>query len=204
MPEKNKLRVSPVGRLSFPSLFEPKTDQRGTKNYEATLIFPAGTDLSEIETAIDEAAEIKWGLKKAAMLKKVKHFPIKKNEDCTDTDGNRRGGYEDGEGQHCKFKNGQKPNVVGRERDPENPTKFLELTKDEVYSGCYGRASYTCYAGEFKGDDGVTSNYVRLSLQNFQLVKDGEPLSGFRSNPEDDFADDEADEADEAVEAALA
>lgn len=191
----SKIRLSPIGRLSFPSLFEPKKAMEGDSYaYEATLIFPAGTDLSEIEQAIDEAAEAKWGAKKSVMLKKVKHYPIKRNEDCTDNEGNRRAGYEDGEGRHVKFKNEKAPNVIGRTKDPETG-KWLALTKDEIFAGCYVKASFTCFAGEHeKGGP-----YVRMSLQNVQLIKEGEPFGGVVSDPNDDFTSD----VDEDVLAAL-
>lgn len=180
------IRVTPIGRLSFPALFEPKkSDDNDTAYYEATLIFPAGADLSEIEKAIDEAATTKWGAKKDAMLKKVKYYPIKRNEDCTDREGNRRAGYEDGDGMHVKFKNEKRPNVVGREKDPVTG-KYIELNKGEVVAGYYGRISYTCFAGEHE----KAGPYVRMSMQNFQLVKEGEPLAGTVSKPDDDFAND--------------
>lgn len=183
--------VTPIGRLSFPSLFTPKksdeNDPTSKAYYEATLIFPADADLSELEKAIDEAAEKKWGTKKSAMLKKVKYFPIKSNESCTDKEGKRRAGYEEDEGRHVKFKNERKPGVIGREKDPETK-QWIQLTQDEILAGYYVRASYTCFAGEHPKQ----GPYVRMSLQNIQLVKEGEPFAGTISDPNEDFADDDA------------
>jgi hypothetical protein len=189
---------TPVGRLSFPSLFKPKRDDKKPQDqwkYEATLIFPSGTDLSEIEKEIDRAATAEWGDKKPLMLKKMKSFPIKSNEKATDMEGNVRGGYEDQDGFHVQFKSNSRPKVVGREKDPQTG-QLLELTPEEIFAGCYVRASYTTFASIH--DEG--GPFVYMALQNLQLIKEGEPFAGTRSKAEDDFAD----EMDPAVLAALA
>lgn len=178
-----------IGRLSFPALFVPKpNDNGGEPKYEATLIFPADADLSEFEKAIDAAAETKWGVKKDVMLGKMKSYPIKDNTACTDRECNRRAGYEDDNGRHVKFWSTKKPAVVGRDVDPTNPTKLLELKREECYAGCYVRVSYSAYAGEHP----KSGPYVTFLLMNVQKMADGEPLAGIVSNAEDDFADDPA------------
>ena len=62
------------------------------------------------------------------------------------------------------------------------------LSRSEVYSGVYGRASITFYAFNSNGNRGIA-----CGLQNLQLIRSGEPLGG-RSSAESDFAtDDEED-----------
>lgn len=189
MPETS-IKVTKVGRLSFPSLFKPKEgDKPGDKAYyEATLIFPASADLSQEEQAVTDAATKKWGKDAAAKLKKVKYFPIKSNADCTDAECKRRAGYEEDEGRNIKFKNELKPGVKSNVRDPANPLSWLDMQQGEIYAGCYVRASYTCFAG----DHPTLGPYVRFSLQNIQFIKEGEPFGGTISNADDDFADDPA------------
>ena len=58
------------------------------------------------------------------------------------------------------------------------------LTRSEVYSGVYGRASINFYAFNSNGNKGIA-----CGLNNLQKIRDGEPLGG-KTNAEDDFATD--------------
>ena len=62
------------------------------------------------------------------------------------------------------------------------------LTRSEVYSGVYGRASITFYAFNSSGNKGIA-----CGLNNLQKVRDGEPLGG-KASAESDFATDEDDD----------
>ena len=64
------------------------------------------------------------------------------------------------------------------------------LTRSEVYSGVYGRASISFYAFNSSGNRGVA-----CGLNNLQKIRDGEPLGG-RASAESDFSyfDDEDDD----------
>lgn len=55
------------------------------------------------------------------------------------------------------------------------------IENEEVYSGCYVRASLSAFAYNFNGKKGLS-----FALNNLQKVADGEPF-GNVSNPEDDF-----------------
>ena len=59
------------------------------------------------------------------------------------------------------------------------------LTRSEVYSGVYGRASITFYAFNSNGNRGIA-----CGLNNLQKLRDGEPLGG-RASAESDFATDD-------------
>jgi hypothetical protein len=53
-------------------------------------------------------------------------------------------------------------------------SKLVDATKDEVYSGCYGRAALNAYTWTHStGGRGVTFN-----IRMFQKLKDGESLGG--------------------------
>jgi hypothetical protein len=56
------------------------------------------------------------------------------------------------------------------------------LDPDEVYSGCYGRASLTFYAYNQQGSKGIA-----CGLNNLQKLEDGERLGGV-SSAASDFA----------------
>ena len=62
------------------------------------------------------------------------------------------------------------------------------LTRSEVYSGVYGRASISCYAFNSNGNRGIA-----CGLNNLQKLRDGEPLGG-RASAESDFSDEDDDE----------
>ncbi len=61
------------------------------------------------------------------------------------------------------------------------------LTRSEVYSGVYGRASINFYAFNSNGNKGIA-----CGLNNLQKIRDGEPLGG-KSSVASDFSTD-ADE----------
>ena len=73
------------------------------------------------------------------------------------------------------------PGIVDADRNPV-------LTRSEVYSGVYGRASINLYAFNSNGNKGIA-----CGLNNLQKIRDGEPLGG-RTRAEDDFATDDDDD----------
>ena len=64
----------------------------------------------------------------------------------------------------------------------------LVLTRSEVYSGVYGRASINLYAFNSNGNKGIA-----CGLNNLQLIRAGEPLGG-KASAESDFATDDDDD----------
>lgn len=74
--------------------------------------------------------------------------------------------------------NTQKPGIVDADCQ-------AIIDPDEVYSGCFGRASINFYAFNSNGNKGIA-----CSLNNLQKIKDGERLGGHASAAED-FADED-------------
>jgi len=157
--------VTPEARLSFPHLFEPNSFRDSDPKYSATLLFPKGTDLKPLKKLAAAAVKEKWG-----------DNPPK----------NLRNPFRDGSEKELEGYEGvtfitasskKRPGVVDQQVQPI-------LDADEIYAGCYVRASVTafCYGG--KGT-AITPG-VSFGLQNVQKIRDGEPFSG-RSKPEDDF-----------------
>jgi hypothetical protein len=73
-----------------------------------------------------------------------------------------------------------RPGVIDAGRSPIGPDHG---NTDDLYPGCYCRATVTAYAYDNKGKG------VALGLQNLQKVADGDRLDA-RTNAEDDFEDD--------------
>ena len=69
----------------------------------------------------------------------------------------------------------QQPGVVSANLKPI-------IVRDDLYAGCYCRASVTAFAYDKAGNKGVS-----FGLQNIMKTRDGESVSG-RSRAEDDFA----------------
>lgn len=70
------------------------------------------------------------------------------------------------------------PGIVDADRNPI-------MSRSEVYSGVYGRASITFYAFISSGNKGIA-----CGLNNLQKIRDGEPLGG-KASAESDFNTDE-------------
>ena len=67
----------------------------------------------------------------------------------------------------------RKPTIVDKDLNPI-------MSKEEFYSGCYGRASINFYAYN------VSSKGIAAGLNNLQKLEDGEMLAG-GSSAEEDF-----------------
>lgn len=161
-------------RFSYAHVFEPKSiEDGGEKKYSVNLIIPK-TDtvtIEKIEEAV-EAAKVagkasKWGGKIPTNLK----LPLRDGDAERPDDEN----YENSYFINASSRN--KPGIVDVNKDEI-------MTKDEFYSGCYGRASVNFYAFNVSGNKGIAAG-----LNNLQKLEDGEHLAGGSSAAED-FAED--------------
>ena len=91
--------------------------------------------------------------------------------------------YKEGEA-NAYFVNANATSAPGIMDADRNPI----LTRSEVYSGVYGRASISFYAFNSSGNKGIA-----CGLNNLQKIRDGEPLGG-KASAESDFASDEDDD----------
>lgn len=164
--------VTGLVRASYLHIWEPSAVQEGQeKKYSASLIIPKSdkATIAKIEAAIKAAAEqgkAKFGGKIPPNLK----IPLR------DGDAERP---EDEAYENSWFINANaktKPGIVDSQAQPI-------MNQDEVYSGCYVRASITFYAFNTSGNKGIA-----CGLNHIMKVKDGEPLGG-RSTAESDFAE---------------
>lgn len=157
-------------RFSYLHVWEPTAIEEGQdKKYSVSLIIPKSDKdtLARIKKAVaaaTEAGKAKFGGKIPANLKQpLRDGDIERPEDES---------YENAYflNANCKTK----PGVVDQNLNPI-------LDQDELYSGCFGRASVTFYAFNTSGNKGIA-----CGLNNLQKLGDGEPLGG-RSTAESDF-----------------
>lgn len=167
---KKSYPTTPVGRVSFESVYEMSGMEGNKPTYHLTLIFPNGSDLLEMKKAAGKAAIEKWG--DAAKTMKLE-TPFRDAGEKAHLDG-----YEAGD-TFVSFKSWKRPPiVVGPDRHP------ITEKSGNFYNGCYARVSYDVFAYETKGKKGVS-----FVLINVQKVKDGERFGGGHSDPMDDFTD---------------
>lgn len=171
MEKKNNTKVvTGTVRLSYEHVWEPASIHGGEEKYSASLIIPKSdkATVNAIQKAVDAAIEeglAKFGGKKPN--KAAIKLPLR------DGDAER----EDEAYQNSFFVNANSrtaPQIVDRSVQPI-------LDRNEVYSGCYIRASISFYAFNSNGNKGIA-----CGLNNIQKIRDGEPLGG-HANAADDF-----------------
>ena len=176
-----KVITGPNTRWSYVNAWEPKSINGGTPKYSVSLIIPKSDTktLEKIKAALDAAyhegeAKLRGNGKSVPPMTSLK-LPLRDGDTERPDDEAYRNSY---------FINANATNAPGIVDADRNEI----LTRSEVYSGVYGRASITFYAFNANGNRGIT-----CSLNHLQKIKDGDALGG-RSSAEDDFAtEDEED-----------
>jgi hypothetical protein len=162
--------ITGVVRLSYASLWEPKSINGGEPKYSVSVIIPKGDNktIGAINAAIDAAIKESAGKFGGKVPSKASlKLPLRDGDAERDDDA-----YESAYFVNANSK--VAPQVVDKALNPI-------LDKTEVYSGCFARVSLTFYAFNSNGNKGIA-----CGLGNVQKVKDGEPLGG-RSSAESDF-----------------
>ncbi len=168
-------------RWSYANVWEPKSINGSTPKFSVSLIIPK-TDVAtvkKIKAAIEAAyrdgeAKLKGNSKSVPALSLIK-TPLRDGDTERPDDPNYAGAY------FVNANSATAPGIVDADCQPI-------LTRSEVYSGVYGRASISFYAFNSNGNRGIA-----CGLNNLQKLRDGEPLGG-RASAESDFADDDDDE----------
>lgn len=173
--------VTPEFRLSFPAVWAPKAGpDGGEEKYRIVMLFPKTEDIRSLKKLAFDAIVEKWGPDKAKWPANLRNPDLKTYLSPTGKDG---WPFRDGDSQSldgyagCVFvaaTSKQQPGVVDGKLKPI-------IEKDDLYAGCYCRASITAFAYDKAGNKGVS-----FGLQNIQKIRDGESFSG-RSRAEDDF-----------------
>ncbi len=152
-------------------------DNGGTPKYSVSLIIPKSDTktVAKLKAAIEAAyregeSKLKGNGKTVPPLAAIKN-PLRDGDTERPDDDAYANAY---------FINANAttaPGIVDADRNPI-------LTRSEVYSGVYGRASISFYAFNSNGNKGIA-----CGLNNLQKVRDGEPLGG-KASAESDFATD--------------
>mgnify|MGYP002578955310 CR=1 FL=1 len=161
-------------RFSYVNIFKSRAFQAGQDaKYSVCLLIPKEdkATIKKIKAAIDAAAQdgisSKWGGKKPANLK----LPLR------DGDAERADEAPEYEGMYFLNCNStQKPGIVDKDLNEI-------LDPDEVYSGCWGRASINFFPFNTNGNKGIG-----VGLNNIQKLKDDDRLGAARASAESDLA----------------
>lgn len=179
---------TPVFRASFPHLFKAQAPMEGSgePKYSVSAVWtPADfTDREKqlwqkLMKAIDD--ECKSRFKKG--LKELKALNAEGgNYKLVPRDGKAKADLEGyGEGTvFASLTTKMRPGVIDRDKNKIAPE---EGNDDEIYAGCFCRATVTVYSYDNKGKG------VALGLMNVQKVKDGDRLDS-RTDAAEDFEDD--------------
>ena len=175
-----KVITGPNTRWSYANVWEPKSINGGTPKFSVSLIIPKSDTktVAKIKAAIEAAyhegeSKLKGNGKTVPPLAALK-TPLR------DGDAERPDDEAYANSYFINANATTAPGIVDVDRNPI-------LTRSEVYSGVYGRASISFYAFNSNGNKGIA-----CGLNNLQKVRDGEPLGG-KASAESDFATD-ADE----------
>lgn len=168
--------ITPTFRVSYPNVFEAKANSlNGKLEYSVVALFKEKEDLSALKAAATAAIKAKWGDKVPKKLKS----PFRDQGEREKEDGSLPDGYVKG-AVFINLKSTRQPGILDQK-------KQAILTAERFYAGCYARADVSCFAYEFRNEQGIViSTGVSFGLNNLQLVADGEPFSG-RRKAEDAF-----------------
>ena len=163
-------------RWSYANVWEPKSINGGVPKFSVSLIIPKSDKktIEAIKKAIQAAykegeSKLKGNSRSVPPLESIK-TPLRDGDTERPDDEAYANSY------FLNANSTTQPGIVDANVQPI-------LTRSEVYSGVYGRASINFYAFNSNGNRGIA-----CGLNNLQKIRDGEPL-GSRTSAEDDFAD---------------
>ena len=169
-------------RFCYVNVFEPTAMNEGdTPKYNICILIPKSdtATIDKIKKAIEaakEAGKAKLADKNGRIPANLK-LPLRDEERPDDL------AFEDH--YFINANSMRQPSIVDRSLNPI-------MSRDEFYSGCYGRASINFYAFN------VSSKGIAAGLNNLQKLEDGEMLAG-GSTAEEDFGGDNAIQDDDMM-----
>lgn len=170
---------TPEFRVSYPNVFKPKRNElNGKDEYSLVALFPKGADLTELKKAAHAACVKKWGPDKNAWPQNMRSpFRNQKGRGKFNPEAGKTvmpAGYVE-DAIFITLRSNQRPGVVDR------AANYI-TDESQFYSGCWAKATVSCYAYQQKGNAGVA-----FGLGNIQKTRDDDPL-GSRTRATDDFA----------------
>lgn len=168
-------------RWSYANVWEAKSINGGTPKFSVSLIVPKSDKVTveKIKNAIQAAyeegqAKLKGNGRSVPPLTAIK-TPLRDGDTERPDDPAYANAY------FINANSATAPGIVDADCNPI-------LSRSEVYSGVYGRASISFYAFNSNGNKGIA-----CGLNNLQKIRDGEPLGG-KASAASDFATDDADD----------
>lgn len=171
-------------RFCYVSVFEPKAMNEGdTPKYNICVLIPKSdtATIDKIKKAVEAAKEAG----KAKLADKNGRIPANLKLPLHDGDEERPDDPAFEDHYFINANSMRQPSIVDRSLNPI-------MSRDEFYSGCYGRASINFYAFN------VQSKGIAAGLNNLQKLEDGEMLAG-GSTAEEDFGGDNAVQDDDMM-----
>jgi hypothetical protein len=176
-----KVITGPDTRWSYANVWEPKSINGGTPKYSVSLIIPKSDTktVTKLKAAIEAAyhegeSKLKGNGKTVPPLATIK-IPLRDGDVERPDDPAYANAY------FINANSATAPGIVDADRNPV-------ITRSEVYSGVFGRASINLYAFNSNGNRGIA-----CGLNNLQLIRAGEPL-GAKISAESDFESDNDDD----------
>ena len=177
---KTKVITGKDTRWSYCNVWEARSINGGTPKFSVSLIIPKSDEVTvrKIRAAIEAAyhdgeGKLRGNGRTVPPLIAIRS-PLRDGDTERPDDPAYASSY------FINANSATAPGVVDADRNPI-------LTRSEVYSGVYGRASVSFFAYNANGNRGIA-----CGLNNLQKLRDGEPLGG-RASAESDFAE-ETDE----------
>lgn len=164
-------------RFCYVNVFEPTAMNEGdTPKYSICVLIPKSdtATIDKIKKAMEAAKEAG----KAKLADKNGRIPANLKLPLRDGDEERPDDPAFEDHYFINANSMRQPNIVDRSLNPI-------MSRDEFYSGCYGRASINFYAFN------VSSKGIAAGLNNLQKLEDGEMLAG-GSTAEEDFGGENA------------
>lgn len=171
-------------RFCYVNVFEPTAMNEGdTPKYNICVLIPKSdtATIDKIKKAIEAAKEAG----KAKLADKNGRIPANLKLPLRDGDEERSDDPAFEDHYFINANSMRQPGIVDRSLNPI-------MSRDEFYSGCYGRASINFYAFN------VSSKGIAAGLNNLQKLEDGEMLAG-GSTTEEDFGGDNAVQDDDMM-----
>lgn len=171
-------------RFCYVNVFEPTAMNEGdTPKYNICVLIPKSdtATIDKIKKAIEAAKEAG----KAKLADKNGRIPANLKLPLRDGDEERPDDPAFEDHYFINANSMRQPSIVDRSLNPI-------MSRDEFYSGCYGRASINFYAFN------VSSKGIAAGLNNLQKLEDGEMLAG-GSTVEEDFGGDNAVQGDDMM-----
>ena len=171
-------------RFCYVNVFEPTAMNEGdTPKYNICVLIPKSdtATIDKIKKAVEAAKEVG----KAKLADKNGRIPANLKLPLRDGDEERPDDPAFEDHYFINANSMRQPSIVDRSLNPI-------MSRDEFYSGCYGRASINFYAFN------VQSKGIAAGLNNLQKLEDGEMLAG-GSTAEEDFGGDNTVQGDDMM-----